>query len=149
MKYRKFTSVKSYNKWRKQFLLGTDVNGKKLYPGDFVKIHMPVEVSKPHCSMIYWSALDGAYIEAHPVHKWMDKLTIDEPRHRDLAKILRDQESYNTEGLLHVRPYIEKISYTDYKKWYDETKARYTEMQYWQTQVDYLIENIKDDEKGK
>lgn len=142
---RNFKSNKAYNKWRKQFLLGKDVNGKKLYPGDFVKIYMQAEVTKPHCSMIYWNALDGAFIESHPAHKWMDRIKIDEPRHRDLSRILRDQETYNTNELLRFRPIVTKISYTEYLKWFDETKAHYEEIYYNKDKnpVDYLIETLK------
>jgi hypothetical protein len=147
MRYPKNFSFKKYNKWRHQYWLGNDVNGEKLYPGDFIKIHKPIETTQPYCSQIYWYCLNGAMIQRHPAHKSMDKIKIDEDSVTKLSNILYDQEDWNTPELLHARPTIVKITYTEYLEWLNETRERYQQYYYEQdkTPIDYLIENITKD----
>lgn len=117
------TTIKSYNKWRHQHLLGKDVNGKKLYPGDYIRILIDFESSVPYCSKIYWDCLHGASIERHPAHKAIDGHDISYCDVRDLAGILRYQEVKSE----YVNASVEKISYKEYLEWYDKTKVRYVE----------------------
>jgi hypothetical protein len=122
---KKFKSNKAYNKHRKQFLLGKDVLGNKLYPGDFVEILLKMECEASYCSIIYWSPLNGAIVDSHPTHKWMDKQSIDYFSGRALSSILRNQSEYNNPDLIKWRPTVTKINEEKYLKYNEEIKEIY------------------------
>jgi hypothetical protein len=121
------SSQKAYNKWRHQFPLALDVHGKQIYPGDFLKISIEFEAT-PFCSEVHWDYLNGAYIQRHPAHKAIDNLTIDEFSVRPLSTILNYQAIHLEEKDKDVLgAFVEKITYSEYFKWYNETKIRYNE----------------------
>ncbi len=65
----------SFRKWKKyhklKYYLGEDSVGNKLYAADEVELTMPFETKNPWKSRIHWNAIDGAFVDAHPVHKSM------------------------------------------------------------------------------
>ena len=62
----------SFRKWKKQYkekyYLGEDSVGNKLYAADEVELSMPIEIKTPWKSRIHWNPIDGAFVDAHPVH---------------------------------------------------------------------------------
>lgn len=62
----------SHRKWKKyhklKYYLGEDSVGNKLYAWDEVELYMPFEVKTTWKSRIYWNAIDGAFVGAHPTH---------------------------------------------------------------------------------
>jgi hypothetical protein len=58
--------------YKKRYAICEDDNGRMIYPGDTVEVHMPWETHNSHQSRVYWNPLDGAYIDAHPGHRKMD-----------------------------------------------------------------------------
>jgi len=91
----------SFRKWKKQhkekYYLGEDSVGNKLYVADEVELSMPIETKTPWKSRIYWNAIDGTFVDAHPAHIKMGLGT-----DRGLREILRNgkvvktKQFYNT-----------------------------------------------------
>ena len=98
------SSAKNFNKSRKRLPLGKDNNGNIIYPHDFVKVHTPHETTTAHCSQVYWNALDGAFISAHPAH-----ILIESNLHKELSIYLKKIFSEDTTCV--------KISPEKYNEW--------------------------------
>ena len=66
------TSFREFKKLHKlKYFLGKDSVGNKLYAFDEVELSMPIETRTPWKSRIHWNPIDGAFVDAHPVHKSM------------------------------------------------------------------------------
>ncbi len=46
--------------------------GKTIYAGDTVEVLLPWETHTPHQSKVFWNALDGAFINSHPAHNFLN-----------------------------------------------------------------------------
>lgn len=57
--------------YKKRYAICEDDNGKMIYVGDTVEVWNPIETNKPHQSEVYFNMLDGAYVEAAPVHDFL------------------------------------------------------------------------------
>jgi hypothetical protein len=119
---KKANSSKAYNDNRKQILLGKDDFGKKLYPWDFVEVCCRMEMKSSWISQIYWTPLDGAFIDAHPGHIAMN---CGEWTSRSLAPFLRDKSDIT--HIFHPEPEtpvishtIRKVNYKKYLEWRQE-----------------------------
>ena len=125
--FKKTTSIRGYQKMRKQVFLGLDDKGKKLYMWDFVKLSNRTELNTSWISQIYWNALDGAFIASHPAHIAMNcgKLST-----RELAPFLRDK--YDISHLFYpaekgpiLKCGIEKVTYQEYLDWQKSIEGKY------------------------
>jgi hypothetical protein len=58
--------MRQFNKYRHQFPLGKDDNGKQLYPWDFIKVFSASVNKTEWCTDIYMNFTDGAYFPTHP-----------------------------------------------------------------------------------
>ena len=109
-----FSSIRKYNKYRKQFPLGHDDNGKQLYPWDWIMVSDPIN-NPPWCAQIQHNNLDGAYILAHPARI---RNNDNKPFHCDLWPFIRkdsaDYPEYNKT--------IVKITYEQYEKWLEQQR---------------------------
>ena len=113
----RFTSSKAFNKSRHQLPLCKDVNGKILYPYDFVRIWMPIELKTVWCARIWWNALDGAFVMSHPAHNRLHG----KESSRDLAQIYH---SCSVDYAPENRGVITKITYIEYLQWESEQAER-------------------------
>lgn len=90
--------------YKKLYAICKDDNGKVIYAGDTVEVHLPIETSTPHQSKVYWNMLDGAFIKAHSAHKFLHD-------GNDSSRNLRDylfQEPYPQYYVGKEEPVIEK-----------------------------------------
>lgn len=116
---RKATTSKSFNKIKKQVFLGLDDNKRKVYIWDFVKVSNRESIRTPWISQIYWTPLDGAFIDSHPSRIAMncgDYTTV------SLAQFFRDK--YDISDFLYPSldkftpsKTIEKVTYAEYVEW--------------------------------
>lgn len=60
---------KNLKEYKKRNFICYDDNGKKIYSGDIVELHNPLETRNSYQSVVYWNMLDGAFVEGHPSHK--------------------------------------------------------------------------------
>lgn len=127
--FKKTTSIRSYQKMRKQVFLGLDDKGKKLYVWDFVKLTSRIEVKSPWISQIYWNALDGAFVDSHPGHIAMNR---GQHSTRELAPFIRDK--YDISHLFYpaekgpiLKCSIEKVTYKEYLEWKKTIEGKYDE----------------------
>lgn len=58
--------------FKKRYYLCKDDFGNKLYPGDTVELWMPIETKHPYQTRILWNMVDGAFVDPHPAHAWME-----------------------------------------------------------------------------
>lgn len=58
--------------YKKKYAICEDDNGKMIYAGDTVELWIPMETKKPHQSIVYFSMLEGAYVEDSPAHDFMN-----------------------------------------------------------------------------
>ena len=106
----KFKTRKQFNKWRHRLPLIKDSNNNRLYPFDYVRMILPMEVKSAWCSQIYWNPLSGAYVESHPTHKILDK----NPN--------KTRSFDNIVGWMHwdnpiFKATVTKITYKEYLEW--------------------------------
>ena len=111
---KKTTSIRAYQKMRKQVFLGLDDKGKKVYMGDFVKL---TSRSSPYISQVYWNILDGGFVDSHPASIAMDygKYSTTE-----LAPFFRYKDGYNSRC-------TEKVTYNQYLEWQKSIEGKYDE----------------------
>jgi hypothetical protein len=114
---KKTTSIRAYQKMRKQVFLGLDDKGKKVYMGDFVRLSNRQSFKSPYISQIYWNALDGGFVDSHPAAIAMNcgKYSTTE-----LAPFFRDKHGYNYRC-------IEKVTYKEYLQWQKSIEGKYDE----------------------
>lgn len=108
-----FKSTKQFNKTRRRLLLGKDDLGNKIYPFDLVRVQIPHETRSSHCSIIYWNALDGAFINAHPAHISMKT---------SLFRNLRDYFQKESSMLDKITCF--KINEKEYEQWFEENERK-------------------------
>jgi hypothetical protein len=118
--FKKTTSIRKFNKFRKDVFLGLDDNKKKLYVWDYVKLTANMEVKSSWISRIYWNPVDGAFVDSHPTHIAMGISS----GFRDLRQFLDENNKHDISHLFHEttetfipRYSIKKVSYTDYLNW--------------------------------
>lgn len=73
-------TIKEY---KKKYFICEDDNGKMVYVGDIVELQISWETGTSYQSKVYWSRLDGAYVECHPAHK---KISPSKRKLRDYLK---------------------------------------------------------------
>lgn len=59
--------------YKKKYAICRDDNGKMIYAGDIVEVFNPLHSYVPHKSMVFWSALMGAWIDSHPAQKLLSQ----------------------------------------------------------------------------
>lgn len=126
---KKTTSIRAYQKMRKQVFLGLDDKGKKVYMGDFVRLSNRQSFKSPYISQIYWNALDGGFVDSHPGAIAMNcgKYSTTE-----LAPFFRDKYDMSK---MHFPPLevftpkctIEKVTYKEYLQWQKSIEGKYDE----------------------
>lgn len=108
-----FTSIRQFNKCRKQYPLGKDSKGKQLYPWDYVKIYDPVSECT-WCSQIYYDHLYGAYIDANAIQI---KYNCDQNYHIFLYEYLKPSQW--EEGRT-----VTKITEEDFAVWVERERVK-------------------------
>ena len=72
--------------YKKKYLICKDDFGKNIYVGDTLELYCPNEISIKWTSIVYWSMLNGAWIESPTIF-------YDEPNpQRPLSSLLHQQE---------------------------------------------------------
>jgi len=95
----------------RQYPLGKDINGKMLYPWDWVKLWNP-DYRTSWIARIFYNHLDGAFIYSHPSEIRQnngERYTV------GLASFVRQKKHYSGEEYQ-----VEKVTYKDYLKWKEE-----------------------------
>lgn len=117
---KKINSVRKYNKIRHKIFLCKDDFGKKLYAGDYVELNVSIETNTSWISRIWWTEIDGAYVESHPAHIKMGLGT----GTRELRYFLQKKydvpiHNWEDDTISEVKPShsMKKVSYTEYIKW--------------------------------
>jgi len=126
----KINSARKYNKERKKLFLGKDDFDQKLYPGDFVELSINIEMRTPWVSRIWWDALHGAYVDAHPGHIAMKLSTT-----RELSYFFRKKYDIpffggnGGEEIVETKMShsIRKVTYSDYLEWQKKQKEKQCE----------------------
>jgi hypothetical protein len=119
---KKTTSVRQYNKLRHKIFLCKDDFNKKIYAGDFVEISASMETRTPWISRVWWTAIDGAFVDSHPAHLQMNLGS----GTRDLRYFLQkkyDIPIYNPDDTISetkISHSLRKVTYGDYVNWKKE-----------------------------
>lgn len=96
--------------YKSKYLICKDDYGKNIYAGDTVELYCPFEMSSTWSSIVYWSMLHGAWVDAHPGHKMLSRNPNEK---RELAPLLGQLEydiyHYGEEEPSKMKGYCKKI----------------------------------------